>query len=105
VGLVQGPVAVFDATSLFSPGGETVAPLQTFEPTSPGPLRQLAPNPGDIPEQVAILRIYDGSPGSQLVQILDVQKLESVAGWKCGSTPDTVPTSRKFTNPKPPITN
>jgi nucleoporin NUP159 len=50
-------------------------------------------NPGDIPELVAILREPDGSPNSQLVEVINVSTMQSVAGWSAGGTPETFPTS------------
>jgi hypothetical protein len=50
-------------------------------------------NPGDIPELVALLREPDGSPDSQLVQVINVSTMQSVAGWSSGGTPESFPTS------------
>ena len=94
VGLTQGPVLVYDTTRLFSPGSDEVTPLHSFPSTTSSAPRQILPNPGDIPELVAILRDNNGNTSGQLVEILDVQKLESVGGWRGGSTPDATPTAR-----------
>ncbi|KAI9454582.1 hypothetical protein BJY52DRAFT_1284294 [Lactarius psammicola] len=95
VGLTQGPVIVFDASAICSMGTNEVTPLHTFLPTTPTPtaVRQMYANPGDIPELVALLREPDGSPDSQLVEVINVSTLQSVAGWSSGGTPETFPTS------------
>jgi len=95
VGLTQGPVIVFDASAICSTGTNDVTPLHTFLPTTPTPtaVRQMYENPGDIPELVALLREPDGNPNSQLVEIINVSTLQSVAGWCSGGTPETFPTS------------
>ncbi len=53
-------------------------------------------NPGDIPELVAILREPDGSPNGQLVEVVNVSTMRSVAGWSTGGTPETFPTSSTY---------
>jgi nucleoporin NUP159 len=53
-------------------------------------------NPGDIPELVAILREPDGSPDSQLVEVINVSTMQSVAGWSSGGTPESFPTSSAY---------
>jgi nucleoporin NUP159 len=95
VGLTHGPVIVFEASSICSPGSNEVAPLHTFLPTTPTPsaVRQMYANPGDFPQLVAILREPDGSPDSQLVEVINVSTMQSVAGWSSGGTPETFPTS------------
>jgi len=95
VGLIHGPVIVFEASTICSPGNNQVTPLHTFLPTTPTPtaVRQMYANPGDIPELVALLREPDGSPDSQLVEIINVSTMQSVAGWSSGGSPETFPTS------------
>ena len=68
IGLTHGPVIVFEASDICSPGDNEVNPLHTFLPTTPTPtaVRQMYANPGNIPELVAILRRPDVSPNSQL---------------------------------------
>jgi len=53
-------------------------------------------NPGDIPELVAILREPDGSPDSQLVEVINVSTMQSVAGWSSGGTPESFPMSSAY---------
>ncbi|KAH9958575.1 hypothetical protein BC827DRAFT_1377594 [Russula dissimulans] len=95
VGLIHGPVIVFEASAICSPGNNQVTPLHTFLPTTPTPtaVRQMYANPGDIPELVALLREPDGSPDSQLVEVINVSTMQSVAGWSSGGSPETFPTS------------
>ena len=98
VGLTHGPVIVFKASDICSPGDNEISPLHTFLPTTPAPtaVRQMYANPGDIPELVAILRESDGGPNSQLVEIINVSTMQSVAGWSAGGTPETFPTSSSY---------
>lgn len=98
VGLTHGPVIVFEASAICSPGDNEVTPLNTFLPTTPTPtaVRQMYANPGDIPELVAILREPDGTPDSQLVQVINVSTMQSVAGWSSGGTPESFPTSSAY---------
>jgi nucleoporin NUP159 len=89
---------VFEASDICSPGDNEVSPLHTFLSTTPAPtaVRQMYANPGDIPELVAILREPDGSPNSQLVEVINVSTMQSVAGWNAGGTPETFPTSGSY---------
>jgi nucleoporin NUP159 len=100
VGLTHGPVIVFEASAICSPGDNEVTPLHTFLPTTPSPtaVRQMYANPGDIPELVALLREPDGSPDSQLVQVINVSTMQSVAGWSSGGTPESFPTSSAYSS-------
>ncbi|KII89617.1 hypothetical protein PLICRDRAFT_557766 [Plicaturopsis crispa FD-325 SS-3] len=82
VGLLQGQVAVFDTAQLFTPGHGEIQPLHSFQGSAPP--RQIVPNPGDMPDLVAVLREQDAS-----VEVLDVRKNELIAGWRSGNTLDT----------------
>jgi len=93
VGLTQGPVLVFDTARLFTPGSEEITQLHSFPSTTSSAPLQILPNPGDMPDLVAVLRDGDGNPGTQLVEIVDVEKLDSVGGWRSGNSPDATPTS------------
>jgi nucleoporin NUP159 len=97
IGLTHGPIIIFDAGDICSPGGTEVTP-HTFLPTTPTPtvVRQMYANPGGVPELVAILREPDGSPNSQLVEVINVSTLQSVAGWSAGGTPETSPSSSSY---------
>jgi nucleoporin NUP159 len=95
VGLTQGPVLVFDTARLLTLGSDEIAPLHSFPSTTSSAPRQILPNPGDMPDLVAILRDGNGQPGSQLVEIVDVQGLDSVGGWRSGNSSDATPTSCK----------
>ncbi len=89
---------MFEASAICSPGDNQVTPLHTFLPTTPTPtaVRQMYANPGDIPELVAILREPDGSPDSQLVEVINVSTMQSVAGWSSGGTPESFPMSSAY---------
>ena len=93
VGLIQGPVLVFDTASLFTSGSNEISPLHSFPSTTSSAPRQILSNPGDMPDLVAVLRDGNGKPGSQLVEIVDVRRLESAGGWRSGNSPDATPTS------------
>lgn len=93
--LSNGAVAIFDSAVLFSRGNDTLSPLHVFQASTPSPVRQLTPNPGDSPELLAVLHESNGTPGHTLVQVFDLQKLEAVVGWSCGAVSDTIPTTRK----------
>ncbi|EIN05033.1 hypothetical protein PUNSTDRAFT_138214 [Punctularia strigosozonata HHB-11173 SS5] len=86
VSTTQGQVHVFDASVLLTAGSGDVQPLRSFPSPAPGGPRQIVPNPGDIPELIAVLHETDA-------EVIDVQKLEPVAGWKGGGTPETTPTT------------
>lgn len=55
--------------------------------------RDIAPNPGDSPELIAILRgVHGQEPGHQ-VDVLDIQQFKHIAGWRKGSDLNTAPVS------------
>lgn len=95
VGLTQGPVLIYDTTRLFTPGSDEINPLHSFPSTTSSAPRQILPNPGDMPNLVAVLRDSTGEASSQLVEIIDAQKLESIGGWRSGNQPGATPTSCK----------
>jgi nucleoporin NUP159 len=93
--LTNGQILVYDTWSLFTPGSDNIFPLHSFSSLSPTAPRQILPNPGDMPNLVAVLR----EPGVSLsVEILDVQKMEPLGGWNSGNTPDTTPTSCMYSS-------
>ena len=97
VGYTQGSIAVYDTRTLCDHGTAEVAPLQVFpSPTNTAP-REIAPNPGDLADLVAVLYEAGGAPQSPVIQLLDVQKLEVFGVWTSGGTPQTIPTSSKHT--------
>ncbi|KAI0059163.1 hypothetical protein BV25DRAFT_1918637 [Artomyces pyxidatus] len=96
VGLTEGPVLVFDASSVCTPGSNEVGPIHSFPSTTSTAVRQMYSNPGDIPELVAVLREPDGNPSSQLVEILNVMTLQSSGGWRGGGTSESFPTSMSW---------
>lgn len=89
IGLHHGPVLVYDTSVLFSPGSDFVAPIQSFAPPSSAQIRQLLPNPGDLPELVAIRR----ETNVQTVEVIDVRQLQTVGGWNVGSSQGGKPTT------------
>ncbi|KAF8260198.1 hypothetical protein EI94DRAFT_1897679 [Lactarius quietus] len=95
VSLTQGPVIVFDASAICSTGTNEVTPLHTFLLTTrtPTAVRQMYTNPGDIPELVALLRKPDGNLESQLIEVINVSTLQSLARWSSRGTPETFPAS------------
>ena len=93
VGLAEGAIIVYDANAICSAGTENIIPIHTFLATTSTSARHIYPNPGDLPDLVAVLREPDGNPNTQLVEILDVTALQSVAGWRSGGTPQTLPMS------------
>lgn len=93
MGLKSGEIAVFDSESLCTPGTNEIQPLHTFSSPTGGPARFIMPNPGDLPELVAVLREPDGRTDSQLLEVLDVAKFQTITGWRSGGSPKTYPTS------------
>lgn len=96
VGFVEGSVAVYDTNVLCTHGSEAVQPLYVLNsPTGTAP-REVMPNPGDVPDLVAILYEPGGTPDSPRVVLLDVQKQQVAGGWTPGSTERTIPTACTF---------
>ncbi|KAF8838595.1 hypothetical protein BDN67DRAFT_70954 [Paxillus ammoniavirescens] len=93
LGLADGSILVYASDQLISSGDGLVQPTHTFTASPSTVLLSIQPNPGDIPELVAILRDCTNSPGSLAVELLDVQKLVSSGGWMAGMSPSTTPTS------------
>ncbi|KAF8268048.1 hypothetical protein EI94DRAFT_1700562 [Lactarius quietus] len=95
VGLMQGPVIVFNASAICSMGTKEVTPLHTFLPTTRTltAVWQMYANPGDIPKLVALLREPDGNLESQLIEVINMSTLQSLAGWSSRGTPETFPAS------------
>ncbi|KIK81178.1 hypothetical protein PAXRUDRAFT_833034 [Paxillus rubicundulus Ve08.2h10] len=93
LGLADGFILVYDSDQLISSGGGLVSPTHSFTASPSTVLLSIQPNPGDIPELVAILRDCTNSPGSLAVELLDVQKFVSSGGWMAGKSPSTTPTS------------
>jgi nucleoporin NUP159 len=90
VAFSHGPISVYDCSQLFTPGTGELAPVHTF----PGNFacQQMEPNPGDMPNLVAVLREGDNPP----VQVLNVQTFQPVCGWNDGGTPGSTPCAREF---------
>ena len=96
LGLADGSIHVYASDQLLSGGEGPVQPIHVFTTTSSVTLLSILPNPGDIPELIAVLRDCTNSPGSLAVELLDVQKLISSGGWMAGKSPSTTPTSREY---------
>ena len=81
----HGPISVYDCSQLFTPGTGELVPVHTF----PGNFacQQVEPNPGDMPDLIAVLREGDHPP----VQVLNVQTFQPVCGWKADGTPELIP--------------
>ena len=77
-----GQLAVYDTSSLFTPGSENIQPLHFVE-THAAPFRQIAPNPGTELDIFAVVR-SDGC-----VQLFNTN-LESQGGW-VGSDIESTP--------------
>lgn len=93
LGFVDGSVHVYASDHLLSSGEGPVQPIHVFATSSSAALLSIQPNPGDIPELIAVLRDCTNSPGSLAVELLDVQNLISSGGWMAGKSPSTTPTS------------
>jgi nucleoporin NUP159 len=91
LGLTNGQILLYDTSMLFTQGSGEINPIHLWPSAVPNALRQILPNPGDMPDQVAILH---GENAPIVIEILDTQKLESVGGWSCSGM-STVPISCK----------
>ncbi|KAI9001521.1 hypothetical protein BD414DRAFT_432167 [Trametes punicea] len=88
VAYTDGSISVHDARSVFQPSA-AASPLHVFPSPSGNAVRDILPSPGDT-DLVAVLR----EPRDDLpVEILDLQKMTSVGGWKSGGSPETRPLS------------
>lgn len=96
LGLVAGSIHVYASDQLLSSGEGPVQPIHVLTTSSSAPLLSIQPNPGDIPELVAVLRDCTNSPGSLAVELFDVQKHTSSGGWMAGKSPGTTPTSSAY---------
>lgn len=94
VGLKNGQILMYDASGLLSGAGPD-SPLHVFPSLSGAASRDILPNPEGIPELAAVIYDTDGSTGSPAVQVLDVQKQQTVGGWLNGGSPETTPTASK----------
>jgi nucleoporin NUP159 len=96
LGLVDGSIYVYASDQLVSGGEGPVQPIHVFSTSSSTTLLSIQPNPGDIPELIAVLRDCANSPGSLAVELFDVQKLISSGGWLASESPSTTPTSSAY---------
>lgn len=95
VAFTEGSTAVYNAQTLLDPDPNATSPLTVFQsPTGAAP-RELASNPGDLPNLVAVL--YEGnSTQGPIIQLFDVLGLQVFGGWTSIGTPATTPTSREL---------
>ncbi|KAF9650196.1 hypothetical protein BDM02DRAFT_1489932 [Thelephora ganbajun] len=90
IAFTHGPISVYDCSQLFTHGASELLPIHTFPGTLPS--QQMEPNPGDMPDLVAVLREGDNPP----VQVLNVQTFQPFCGWNTGGTPESTPCAREF---------
>lgn len=96
VGFDQGPIIVYDTSTLFSPGSEEIRPAHVFQSNTSTPPRQIVPNPSEesgLSELVAVIRDDAGT-----LEIFNVQKMTTHAVWR-GEGPNT-PASGVFNSDK-----
>ncbi|KAI0951464.1 hypothetical protein AcW1_008503 [Taiwanofungus camphoratus] len=91
VALTNGSIMVFDTLGLLTV--DVPSPLYTFSSSEGVPIRQMFPNPGDMPELIAVLRGNHDSDAFLPVEILDVRNMQSIGGWRGGGTPASSPTT------------
>lgn len=89
LGLENGFLAVYDATSLLTPGTNDITPLKTTQVQS-SPLRQILPNPGAEPNLCEVVAVV----GEGKVALINMQ-LETQACW-AASDLMTQPVSGEF---------
>ncbi|OCH90355.1 hypothetical protein OBBRIDRAFT_755181 [Obba rivulosa] len=90
VGLVQGAVLIYDLQAILAEGAQNPSPIHTFSGSTA--IREILPNPGDIPELVAVLR-EASNPDQLAIEVLDVQNLRLAGGWTRGQLPNQTPAS------------
>ncbi|EMD33399.1 hypothetical protein CERSUDRAFT_118001 [Gelatoporia subvermispora B] len=90
VGLVQGAILVYDLQAILAKGTAEPSPIHTFSGSTP--IREIIPNPGDIPELVAVLRETTNSD-DLAIEVLDINSSRLAAGWKRGQLPSQTPVS------------
>ncbi|KAI0701221.1 hypothetical protein BC835DRAFT_1411616 [Cytidiella melzeri] len=89
VGLTSGSILVYDVRTLASQSSEEVSPSHVFPPSNGSAPREIAANPADLPDLVAVL--YEPGPSGQRVDLLDIQNSQTVGAWTSGSTAETTP--------------
>ncbi|OBZ72331.1 hypothetical protein A0H81_07501 [Grifola frondosa] len=95
VELGEGSIRVYDTAKLFSEGADVNA-LHSF-PGGGEASKEMLPNPGDASELVAVLRRPLEGSDILLVEILDVQNMSSLGGWRSAGTSNTMPTASERT--------
>lgn len=76
-----GHMIVYDTSTLFSAGSNTIEALHIFRAASPCTIYQVLANPADLKDLVAVRRSanYDGN--DLAVEVFDMKQLQSIAGW------------------------
>jgi nucleoporin NUP159 len=87
ISLDNGQISVYDTSYLFIAGSNHVLPVHSWPSRPPVVPQQILPNPGDMPDLVAILFDPASSPA---VIILDVQSFENVGGWTREDSQDPI---------------
>ncbi|KZT41283.1 hypothetical protein SISSUDRAFT_353078 [Sistotremastrum suecicum HHB10207 ss-3] len=90
VAFVDGSLAVYDTASLFvNSGGNSATPIASWQPDQLGRILEIAPNPAEGSELLAVLK---GPYPSTVVQIIDLSQKSVLATWS-PSSEDTIPCS------------
>ena len=112
IGFVEGPVLVYSTDDLYVSTRDQVYrypclcfdkhndyehhqlnPIHAFPGDASTIPRDIVPNPGESPELIAILRgVHGQEPGHQ-VDVIDIQQLKHIAGWRKGNDLNTAPVS------------
>ncbi|KAH7092837.1 hypothetical protein BKA62DRAFT_663553 [Auriculariales sp. MPI-PUGE-AT-0066] len=91
VGFNAGPILVFDVNAFLDPTSRPVP--HVFQSDAVSYPRIIAPNPGDHPELVAVLRGIYGQERGHYVEILDVVKGTLVGAWHAMGNVNALPMS------------
>ena len=90
IAFAQGSIIVYDTEDAFSTNAQSLSPCQSIT-GPPDSLLDICPNPGGIPELVAILRQLPPDSDSLAVEIRDVRSLQCTGGWRRGDALNTTP--------------
>ena len=91
VAYAQGPVAVYDMRALLNPGVEPLSPLHVFHSPINQPIGEIAANPGEFPQLIAILWGPSFRQKDRVVQLVDLSKMQVAGGWSSGDDAATIP--------------
>ena len=90
VGLSSGSILIYDVQTLVS---GSIQPSHVFPPSTGSAPREIAANPGDLPDLCAVL--YEPTAAGQRIDLFDIQKLQVVGSCISSGTPETTPSSSK----------